>query len=287
MIGFFITMSLFLISNAERFYFSDQQESETIIIEHELESIYKLANESIPVYEFELKDINLKSDFPFVVRNTDFAPMSPSSEDFDDIAYHISTMNDIYDPLLHKYTYFSPDVYLTSFDIPGGGLENHGPFRQTVKTVAYWNTRNKPRITNIHADTYQNTVWCHSGEKIFLLWPKHEYSNLYISDLLMKQKGLPGFKRRPNYLFDTLDVEKYPAVMKTERYAVKLKKGDVLHLPSTWFHHVYTLENTLTISYWNAEQRNHIVNGTFQRGGNTLNSKLILEKNIKEFKSEL
>ena len=103
------------------------------------------------------------------------------------------------------------------------------------------------------------------------------------------KKNLPGFKRRPNYLFDTVDVEKYPTVMKTERYAVKLKKGDVLHIPSSWFHHVYTLENTLTISYWNTDQKktNRIVNGTFQRGINVLASKLIPEKNINEFKSEL
>lgn len=44
--------------------------------------------------------------------------------------------------------------------------------------------------------------------------------------------------------------EKYPEFKNTHQYKVRVHKGDILYLPSLWFHHVRQSHKCIAVNYW-------------------------------------
>ncbi|GIX86832.1 bifunctional peptidase and [Caerostris darwini] len=118
----------------------------------------------------------------------------------------------------------------------------------------------KRAVTSLHKDNYENIYCVIRGCKEFLLYPpvavlwmpyetfqKSEYyfedDEFKIKDLNAKVKWIPFDPEFP-------DFRKYPMLLQIRSYKVILKQGDVLYLPSLWFHHVRQSHSCIAVNYW-------------------------------------
>lgn len=119
----------------------------------------------------------------------------------------------------------------------------------------------------MHKDPYENIYCVISGYKDFILIPptdmhlvprKQYPSAIYETDEdgAMKIKPLFNECHKPIMIdwisIDPLqpDLKNYPNYDKTNVYRVRVNAGDILYLPSLWFHHVQQSHKCIAINYW-------------------------------------
>ncbi|KAG7190064.1 hypothetical protein KM043_006205 [Ampulex compressa] len=126
-------------------------------------------------------------------------------------------------------------------------------------------------ITSMHKDPYENIYCVVSGEKTFILhpptdlpyipmesYPSAVYKELRQGEWIIKPTNITpdGSKSKHDFIpwisIDPLnpDFERYPQYRKARTFKVTLKKGDLLYLPSLWFHHVTQSHACISINYW-------------------------------------
>jgi hypothetical protein len=133
--------------------------------------------------------------------------------------------------------------------MPGVTLENTLDLMPEDKPriVSLW-IGNRTR-TAAHWDLPQNLACVIAGKRRFTLFPMEQIDNLYITPLDLTLAG------QPTSLVDFYkpDFDVFPKFRDAIPHAevADLEPGDVLYLPSLWFHHVESLETFgAMINFW-------------------------------------
>ncbi len=135
------------------------------------------------------------------------------------------------------------------FIMPGVLADNPPPFLDPVRTIeiSLW-IGNQTR-TAAHWDLPQNLACVVAGKRRFTLFPIDQIGNLYITPLDLTLAG------QPTSLVDFYnpDFERFPRFRDAMPHAIvaDLEPGDVLYMPSLWFHHVESRERFgAMINFW-------------------------------------
>lgn len=120
-------------------------------------------------------------------------------------------------------------------------IDKHNPL------VSIW-VSNQCRIA-AHHDVPDNLACCIAGKRRFTLFPPEQVRNLYIGPLDFTPAGqaisLVDFKEP-----DFAKFPRFEEALKTAQ-TVDLMPGDVLFIPSMWWHHVEGLDSlNVLINYW-------------------------------------
>ena len=133
-----------------------------------------------------------------------------------------------------------------------------------------WLSYNRPTISPLHYDDYENLLCQIKGTKEIILFPPSDYKRLYYTG---RAKGIlqydykDGFHRNLSSLdtrsfefgssvnIDDPDYLKHPLYKQANPIRVVLKAGDVLFLPSYWHHEVQSLPDershlNLAVNFW-------------------------------------
>lgn len=115
------------------------------------------------------------------------------------------------------------------------------------RLVSLW-IGNRAR-TPAHWDGPQNLACVVAGRRRFTLLPMHQIANLYVGPVDFTLSGQPislvDF-RKP-------DLERHPRFAEALKHAevAELAPGDVLYMPSFWFHHVESLDPLgAMVNFW-------------------------------------
>uniref|UniRef100_A0A3P8VVP6 Bifunctional peptidase and (3S)-lysyl hydroxylase JMJD7 n=1 Tax=Cynoglossus semilaevis TaxID=244447 RepID=A0A3P8VVP6_CYNSE len=128
--------------------------------------------------------------------------------------------------------------------------------------VNFWLGESKA-ITSMHKDHYENLYCVISGEKTFLLLPPtdrpfipygvyqpavyHERDNgeFEVVDQI-------GAEKVPWIPLDPLDpdLQRFPQYSQAHPLCCSVKAGEMLYLPSLWFHHVQQTQGCIAVNFW-------------------------------------
>jgi hypothetical protein len=100
-------------------------------------------------------------------------------------------------------------------------------------------------LTELHYDTSRNFVAVFRGLKRYVLLPPEEYDHLHIHDSIChphKRHSLCDL-RNPKNLDPATST--CPNIFKAKALQKVLKPGEVLYIPSHWFHYVLTLDKNM------------------------------------------
>ncbi|CAI9551628.1 unnamed protein product [Staurois parvus] len=136
-----------------------------------------------------------------------------------------------------------------------GDVETHVPWMSEAlgkrpDAVNFW-LGESAAVTSLHKDHYENLYCVISGEKHFILHPPTDrpfipyelVKGLLLVKLvknILKLKIIFGLFQVPWISVDPLDpdLSMYPAYGQTQPLHVTVRAGEMLYLPSLWFHHV-------------------------------------------------
>lgn len=185
------------------------------------------------------------------------------------------------DGKLVGYAQQQNDCFRSEYSGIGGDCEPHIPWASEAlgclpDAVNLW-IGNHHSETSFHKDHYENLYAVVSGEKHFLLLPPTDVHRMYIRNYpaahykYVKEKKTSKFSlevEEPEVQVPWCSVNPYPSPenMEKERtqfplffngpkpFEVTVKAGEILYLPSMWFHHVRQspdrLGRTIAINYW-------------------------------------
>jgi hypothetical protein len=100
----------------------------------------------------------------------------------------------------------------------------------------------KDAVTPMHQDMPENLYALINGRKRIILFSPSSpiYSNSWLSKI-------PNFSRvNP----ENPDYGKFPEFKKAQPYVVELEAGEVLFIPSFWWHHFRNLESSIALNFW-------------------------------------
>lgn len=127
--------------------------------------------------------------------------------------------------------------------------------------VNFWMGQEKA-ITSLHKDFYENLYAVIAGENTFTLHPPWDRPFIpyktYNQGRFTYQEGrwdildCKDSTPIPWIAVDPLkpDYEKYPMYRNTKPVVCTLTSGDLLYLPSLWFHHVTQQDATIAVNFW-------------------------------------
>ena len=98
-------------------------------------------------------------------------------------------------------------------------------------------------VTHLHYDTSQNFLVQVRGRKELLLFAPADSQYLYANE---DEK----FKHVSRVLIDKVDSEQFPLFENASPYRCLLEEGDVLYLTPFWWHHVRSLDTSISVNYW-------------------------------------
>jgi hypothetical protein len=101
-----------------------------------------------------------------------------------------------------------------------------------------------PTITRLHFDLPHNLLAQVYGKKRFLLFDPAQSHALYRCSL---RSATPQFSEVD--LMQT-DLTKFPRLIAAQPFQADLSPGDLLFIPSRWWHHADSAEITLSLSFW-------------------------------------
>ncbi|CAF89636.1 unnamed protein product, partial [Tetraodon nigroviridis] len=117
-------------------------------------------------------------------------------------------------------------------------------------------------VTSMHKDHYENLYCVVSGEKHFVLLPPTDRPfvpyGLY-QPAVYRQRDDGHFEvveqRGPKVPWIPLDplnpdLEKYPQYRRAQPLRCSVKAGEMLYLPSLWFHHVQQSHGCTAVNFW-------------------------------------
>ncbi|XP_026691491.2 bifunctional peptidase and (3S)-lysyl hydroxylase JMJD7-like [Ciona intestinalis] len=126
--------------------------------------------------------------------------------------------------------------------------------------VNFW-MGEKKAVTSLHKDHYENLYCVIKGEKTFTLIPPSDrpfipyktypcYKHFF--DKEWKIRKVCNLQNVPWIPIDPLkpDLKRYPKYSHARPITCKVKAGEVLYLPSLWFHHVQQADATIAVNYW-------------------------------------
>lgn len=121
-------------------------------------------------------------------------------------------------------------------------------------------------VTSLHKDHYENLYCVISGEKTFTLYPPTDmpyipHKNYKVARYQQNKSNKFEIVNEQTWCSrDTIpwipvdplnpDYETYPKFAKARAVSCTVKKGDLLYLPSLWFHHVQQTQGTIAINFW-------------------------------------
>uniref|UniRef100_A0A336KNJ7 CSON013302 protein n=3 Tax=Culicoides sonorensis TaxID=179676 RepID=A0A336KNJ7_CULSO len=139
-------------------------------------------------------------------------------------------------------------------------------FNKSPDAANFW-MGDERAVTSMHKDPYENIYIVVSGYKDFILIPPTDVPNVprkkYQSAIYKTNKNgvmdiEPIFddNKKPIVLewvsIDPLkpDLEEYPAYEEAIKYEIRLNPGDILYLPSLWYHHVRQSHKNISLNFW-------------------------------------
>ncbi|XP_077258003.1 bifunctional peptidase and (3S)-lysyl hydroxylase JMJD7-like [Temnothorax americanus] len=145
-------------------------------------------------------------------------------------------------------------------------------FGRQPDAVNFW-MGDERAVTSMHKDPYENIYCVVSGEKNFILHPPTDlpwipYRNYpsavykecepgkWIIEAIVNgtpnSEEITNLASTPWICVDPLNpnYEKFPEYRNTHSLKVTLRAGDVLYLPSLWFHHVTQSHACISVNYW-------------------------------------
>ncbi|MEL0456417.1 cupin-like domain-containing protein [Flavobacteriaceae bacterium SZ-1-7] len=134
---------------------------------------------------------------------------------------------------LDIFNYF-PDL---KKDIDFSFFENH----VDINDVTAW-IGPKGTISGFHNDTGKNMYAQIMGKKMFLIVPPKYNNKMYPSEKYING-GAASLVDINNF-----DAEKFPKFKEAQFIKVILEPGDVLHVPSKWWHYVQSLDTSISVS---------------------------------------
>lgn len=146
----------------------------------------------------------------------------------------------------------APTVYLASVDMheffEGLFEDNHLALGERSVLSSIW-IGTRTRIA-AHNDFPRNLACCAVGRRRFTLFPPDQFANLYLGPI----DNTPAGRAISMVDFAAPDFAARPRFEEALRHAlvVELEPGDVLHIPSMWWHHVEALDafNVLVNFWW-------------------------------------
>lgn len=180
----------------------------------------------------------------------DFLDVLERKDAHDDV-YYIQKQNS---NLLSDFSELMTDIEV---DIPWATEA----FNKKQDAVNFWMGQ-KEAVTSLHKDPYENLYAVISGEKTFTLHPPCDRPFIpykdYKSAVFEKREGEWSIKECqssglvPWIPVDPLcpDFDTYPMYETVKPITCTLKPGDLLYLPSLWFHHVTQADKTIAVNFW-------------------------------------
>jgi hypoxia-inducible factor 1-alpha inhibitor (HIF hydroxylase) len=98
--------------------------------------------------------------------------------------------------------------------------------------------------TPTHYDEAHNFFGQVQGRKKFILFPPSQFPNLYVFPYHHPAD------RQSQVDIDYPDYTKFPLFREAQGLEGVVEAGDVLYLPPYWFHHVISLDETVSINFW-------------------------------------
>jgi hypothetical protein len=98
--------------------------------------------------------------------------------------------------------------------------------------------------TPLHRDFSENLLAQITGRKRVILYPPHDTPLLY---------AFPSRSHLPN--FSAADAERmedprFPLLREAQRIEVAIEPGDMLYLPSRWWHQVRSMQESISVNFW-------------------------------------
>lgn len=125
--------------------------------------------------------------------------------------------------------------YLTGLQTTGGW----GPLTTNVLFVGQ-----KDVVTPCHYDEQENLfAQVHGRKRCVLFDPK------YFECLYPFRVGHPC-DRQSQVDFTNPDLTKFPLFPKARGVEAIVEPGDVLYIPKYWFHHIISLDETVSVNFW-------------------------------------
>ncbi|CRK89741.1 CLUMA_CG003374, isoform A, partial [Clunio marinus] len=139
-------------------------------------------------------------------------------------------------------------------------------FNKEPDAVNFW-MGDERAVTSMHKDPYENIYCVISGFKDFILIPPVDVHlvprQIYQSAIYESNesnsfqiKSLFDDSNKPINIewvsIDPLnpDFKKYPEYKNANIFKVRVNKGDILYLPSLWYHHVQQSHECIAVNYW-------------------------------------
>jgi len=165
-----------------------------------------------------------------------------SDPNLGDIAHYMSTQKNYYrrpDGQEIEELLDIPKTYLSGDYIEPFFMKYHEPFEKNM-----WFGPGGI-VSHLHRDPAENVMCMVSGEKIFVIFPYNEAPNLYPYEDKSRLLG-----RFSQVNIDKPDLEKFPDMKKAKPMTCHIKEGEMLFLPSNWWHQVYTIDRNLALNFW-------------------------------------
>ena len=142
-------------------------------------------------------------------------------------------------------------------------------FGKHPDAVNFW-MGDERAVTSMHKDHYENLYCVISGKKVFTLLPPSdlplipyklynparfkttERGNFEIVDEIEQITELSAEPKVSWIAVDPLnpDLKKYPKFAKANPVSCTVQAGEMLYLPSLWFHHVQQSHGCIAINFW-------------------------------------
>ena len=136
-------------------------------------------------------------------------------------------------------------------------------FGKDPDAVNFWMGDSRA-VTSTHKDPYENIYCVIKGQKDIILFPPTDVPWLpyksYKQAVFKKIDGGDSFSIEeiedapeiPWIAIDPLnpDLETYPDFQNAHPVRITLKAGDVLYLPSLWFHHLRQSHGCIAVNFW-------------------------------------
>ena len=127
------------------------------------------------------------------------------------------------------------------------GLDELKPRSYSCDTFAFLGPDRT--VTGLHADTYHSLFFQVWGRKIFVLLPPSSTPNAYVSRKYEWSTRLSEV----NLETPEQNREQFPLLRRCTPFVADVATGDMLWIPVGWFHYVYALEPSFSLSFFLAD----------------------------------